>query len=97
MCSLLRSLVTSGCFIMLTEKSDVFPSSPEGLTALFMFLLVCPEQKKEQEKSCSSVVEHLHIFILCFLYSRDFLARIETSAIAAPIYVNLFQSACSLK
>lgn len=40
------SQLTSGGFIMLAEKSDVFPSSPEGLTALFMFLLVCPEQKK---------------------------------------------------
>lgn len=44
--SLLGSQLTSGGFIMLAEKSDVFPSSPEGLTALFILLLVCPEQKK---------------------------------------------------
>lgn len=31
---------------MFAEKIDAFPSSPEGLTALFILLLVCPEQKK---------------------------------------------------
>lgn len=54
---------------MLTEKSDVFPSSPEGLTALFMFLLVCPEQKKEQEKKlqfCSRASSHFYSVLPIF-------------------------------
>lgn len=44
-CSLLSSEVTSRRFVMLLERSGVFPSRPEG-EQFYLCLVVCPEQKE---------------------------------------------------
>lgn len=47
--SLLGSQVTSGCFVMLAENSDVFPSSPKD-EQLYLWFFWCVQNRKKNRK-----------------------------------------------